>query len=165
MPRFCRFLPGPLVTTSPQVINGAASPGQQCCSGNCPRSTSPPSRRFVWQGALPTILGVMLQTCLSIGNLSQASLSPRGGSGSFSSDSTRPISRKAEGSSAPMPRATLRVVPNKFTSAGCLLGSPNRVGRSMRSAGPAFRRQASASAVISNSVAISGLTRCNSPSS
>jgi hypothetical protein len=33
MPRFCRALCGPRVTTSPQVISGATSPGQQCWIG------------------------------------------------------------------------------------------------------------------------------------
>ena len=36
-------LSGPRVTTSPQVMSGATSSGQQVCTGNRPRSTSVPS--------------------------------------------------------------------------------------------------------------------------
>src|SRR3989338_2145775 len=83
MPRFWRGLFGPLVTTSPQVISGAISPGQQCWIGNLPRSTSAPSHTISWQGAEETTLGDMVSTCFSTGHFSHASFSPFGGSGSF----------------------------------------------------------------------------------
>ena len=74
---------GPLVTTSPQVISGAMSPGQQCWIGSRARSTSVPSQTISWQGAEETVFGAMFMTCFKIGSLSQASFSPLGGSGSL----------------------------------------------------------------------------------
>jgi hypothetical protein len=47
------------------------------------KSTSLPSQTTSWQGAEERTRGAMLSTCLSTGSLSQASLSPFGGSGSL----------------------------------------------------------------------------------
>ncbi len=64
-------------------MSGPASPGQQVITGSRARSTSLPSITISWQGGLLTSLGAMLSTCLRTGSLSQASLSPLGGSGSL----------------------------------------------------------------------------------
>ena len=83
MPRFWRGLFGPRVTTKPQVISGATSPGQQVWIGSLPKSTSAPSHTTSWQGALDSTLGDMFSTCFNTGHFSQASFNPLGGSGSF----------------------------------------------------------------------------------
>ena len=83
MPRFWRGLPGPRVTTKPQVIRGAASPGQQCWMGRASRSTLSAGISTSRQGPLALTLGAMFMTWRRTGNFSQASFRPRGGSGSF----------------------------------------------------------------------------------
>src|SRR5258706_774668 len=159
MPRFWRRFCGPRVTTSPQVINGAASPGQHVWIGRLPRSTSAPSRTSSWHGAADTTVGTMLSTCFKSGSLSQRSRHPRGGSGSLSNASRRPISRSSCTSLFPMPRATRNGVPNKLASTGIR----NPAGRSNKSAGPPRLSTRSQISVISRRGAISTATRFSSP--
>ena len=165
MPRFWRVLFGPRVTVSPQVINGATSPGQQCWIGRRVMSTSLPSITTSWQGADDTCLGDMVSTCFSRGSFSQASLKPLGGSGSLSMASTWPTSRNFLSASAsvatfcPMPSATRRTVPNRLPSTG--VSKP--VGFSNRTAGPPCRSTRSQISVISRWGLTGVVTRFSSP--
>ena len=52
MPTFRPPVRGSRVITAGSVMNGAASPGQQVCTGSRPRSTSSPRRTTSWQSAL-----------------------------------------------------------------------------------------------------------------
>ncbi len=120
MPRLkpsSRLSPGPLVTTSGQVISGAGSPGQQVWIGSAARSISSPLRTISWQGAAPTVRGRIAITVRSSGSSSNASRQPPGGSGCFRKARVSPISRKPPGSRS-IPQATRSTVPNRLTSTG-----------------------------------------------
>ena len=96
MPRLkasARCPPGPLVTTSGQVISGAGSPGQQVWIGSRPRSMSAPRSTTSWQGARATVLGFMASAAFSSGTISIASRQPPGGSGCLRNASSSPSSR------------------------------------------------------------------------
>jgi hypothetical protein len=118
MPRFWRDLFGPRVMTSPQVMSGATSPGQQCCTGRRARSTSAPSHTTSWQGAELATLGVMCHSVLSRPPRPSMSLKPLGASGSLRLASSSPNVRSSRTSATPMARATRAVVPNKLPSTG-----------------------------------------------
>ncbi len=125
MPRFWRVRGsgtpcGPRVTTSPHVISGPTSPGQQVCTGSAPRSTCAPSKTTSWHTGRRTLAGFMSHSALAICNNRPASFSPLGGCGSFRLASKAPISRSSPTSAAPMPIATRRGVPNKFVRAEIL---------------------------------------------
>ena len=67
MPRFWRRRDpgspcGPRVITSPQVMSGPASSGQQVCTGSRPRSTSGPSTTTSRHGARDVSAGRIVQT-------------------------------------------------------------------------------------------------------
>src|SRR3989338_389405 len=160
MPRFWRGLLGPRVTTSPQVISGATSPGQQCWIGSLPRSTSAPSHTTSWHGSEETTLGDMESTCFNIGHFSQASFSPLGGSGSFRNASSLPTSRNAWVLSSPIPNATRRGVPNRLARTGMLCPA----GFSNSNAGPCARSTRSHISVISRCGETGAETRLSSPS-
>ncbi len=120
MPRLkssSRRLPGPLVTTSGQVMSGAGSPGQQLWIGSSPRSISPPVSTTSWQGALDTVLGFIASTVFNSGSISNASRQPPGGSGWRRKASVSPISRSWRGSRS-MPQATRSTVPKRLVSTG-----------------------------------------------
>ena len=145
MPRFCRFLFGPLVITRPQVIRGAISPGQQCWMGRRARSTSLPSQTISWHFAPRNSFGDMSHTDFTSEPRPSKSLKSFGGSGSFRRASTWPILRNSLTSSAPMPSATRRVVPNRLPSTG--MSYP--VGLLNSKAGPPARKVRSHTSVIS----------------
>ena len=160
MPRFCRALCGPWVMTSPQVMSGATSPGQQCWMGRRAKSTSAPSHTTSWQAALRSSLGAMFHRVLTRALMPISSLKPLGASGSLSMASTWPNLRTSLTSATPMPRATRRGVPNRLPSTGMLWP----LGFSNSRAGPPARRVRSHRAVISRCGETDALTRLSSPS-
>ena len=120
MPRLkasARSLPGPLVTTSGQVIRGAGSPGQQVWTGSRPRSISAPRSTTSWHGARAVVFGFIVSAALSSGTISTASRQPPGGSGCLRNASSSPSSRSWCGSRF-MPQATRSTVPNRLVSTG-----------------------------------------------
>ena len=159
MPRFCRFLCGPRVMVSPQVMSGATSPGQQCWMGSRVKSTSAPVHTTSWQGGRRTLLGAMLHRVLIRSRRPHRSFMPRGGSGSFSAASTSPKARISGKPATPRARATRCGVPNKLASTGMVWP----VGFSNNSAGPPERSTRSARAVISRWGETGALMRRSSP--
>src|SRR6266581_943726 len=164
MPRFLRALRGPRVTVNPQVISGPASSGQHVWIGRRARSTSFPSHTTCWHGASEISFGAMCITCLPIGiQRSSTSRNPLGGSGSLRNARSFPISRSASrGSapgSAPMARATRRVVPNRLPSTGIMWP----FGFSNSKAGPPALSTRSQTSVISSFGSTSARTRLSSP--
>ena len=145
MPKFWRFLFGPFVMVSPQVINGATSSFQHCIIGNWYKSTSSPLNTICWQSALLRTLVGIFNTCLYCGNVCHNSLKPFGGSGSFKNANNFPTSRNADTSSCPIPNATRFGVPNKLHSTG--ISKP--FGFSNSRAGPPARKVRSEISVIS----------------
>src|SRR5439155_411150 len=120
MPRLnpsSRDVPGPLVTTSGQVISGAGSSGQQVWIGSSDRSISAPRSTISWQAPDATVRGRIAMTVFSKGSISSASRQPPGGSGCFRKARVSPISRNCRGSRS-MPQATRSTVPNRLTSTG-----------------------------------------------
>ncbi len=139
MPRLkasARSLPGPLVTTSGQVISGAGSPGQQVWMGRRPRSIVSPRSTTSWQGARATVFGFIASAALSRGTMSTASRQPPGGSGCLKKASISPSCRSSPGSRF-MPQATRSTVPNRLASSGSALPSTC----SNRTAGPRSARR------------------------
>ena len=66
-----RASPGPLVTTSGQVISGAGSPGQQVWIGSCVQIDVVAARaRSPGRRGLPTVLGLIASTVLASGSSS-----------------------------------------------------------------------------------------------
>src|SRR5260370_737394 len=128
MPRLkasSRRSPGPLVTTSGQVMRGAGSPGQQPWIGRAPRSMSAPVSTISWHGALPTLFGFIAMTVRSSGSSSSASRQPPGGSGCLRKASVSPTSRSCAGSRS-MPQATRSTLPKRMTRTGIAYRPPSR---------------------------------------
>ena len=122
MPRFCRFLCGPRVTVSPQVMSGARRPASTFAPATArDRRRRPPTPL---PGTAPTLrsLGAMSSTFMNTGRVfCQASFRPFGGSGSLRNASSLPISRSASRQSSPstpIARATRCGVPNRLPSTG-----------------------------------------------
>src|SRR5712691_3936481 len=164
MPRFWRALRGPRVTVNPHVMSGPASSGQHVWIGRRARSTSLPSHTTCWHGAPEISFGAMCITCLPIGiQRSSTSRNPLGGSGSLRNASSFPISRSvSRGSapgSAPMARATRRVVPNRLPSTGITWP----LGFSNSKAGPPALSTRLQTSVISSFGSTSARTRFSSP--
>src|SRR6266852_1448081 len=164
MPRFWRALRGPRVTVNPHVMSGPASSGQHVWIGRRARSTSLPSHTTCWHGAPEISFGAMCITCFPIGiQRSSTSRNPLGGSGSLRNASSFPISRSvSRGSapgSAPMARATRRVVPNRLPSTGITWP----LGFSNSKAGPPALSTRSQTSVISSFGSTSARTRFSSP--
>src|SRR6266850_6012801 len=164
MPRFRRFLRGPRVTVNPQLMSGPASSGQHVWIGRRARSRSFPSHTTCWHGASEISFGAICITCLPIGiQRSSTSRNPLGGSGSLRNASSFPISRSvSRGSapgSAPMARATRRVVPNRLPSTGITWP----LGFSNSKAGPPALSTRLQTSVISSFGSTSARTRFSSP--
>src|SRR3989441_10517434 len=164
MPRFRRFLCGPRVTVNPHVMSGPASSGQHVWIGRRARSTSFPSHTTCWHGAPEISFGAICITCLPIGiQRSSTSRNPLGGSGSLRNASSFPTSRSvSRGSapgSAPMARATRRVVPNRLPSTGITWP----LGFSNSKAGPPALSTRLQTSVISSFGSTSARTRFSSP--
>src|SRR6266849_5278827 len=164
MPRFWRALRGPRVTVNPHVMSGPASSGQHVWIGRRDRSISLPSHTTCWHGAPEISFGAMCITCLPIGiQRSSTSRNPLGGSGSLRNASSFPISRSASrGSapaSAPIARATRRIVPNRLPSTGITWP----LGFSNSSAGPPVLSTRLQTSVISSLGSTSARTRFSSP--
>ncbi|CFW34552.1 Uncharacterised protein [Bordetella pertussis] len=164
MPRFCRRAFGPRVITRPQASRGATSPGQQVWMGRRLSSTSAPSQTISWQAALRTVLGLMShRAAFSMDTLASASRRPLGASGSRREASSSPVSRRAPTSSAPMPQATRRGVPNRLASTGMSAGASLWRAFSNSRAGPPARSTRSAISVISSRVETGAVMRLSSP--
>ena len=101
-----------------QVISGAASSGQQCCTGSLARSTSGPSQTCSWHGAERTWRGVMFHNVLSRLRMPTSSFSPDGAAGSLRLASISPSARRCARSGTPIARITRSVVPNRLPSTG-----------------------------------------------
>src|SRR5436309_15002091 len=145
-------------------MSGPASSGQHVWIGRRARSTSPPSHTTCLHGAPDISLGAMCITCLPIGiQRSSTSRNPLGGSGSLRNASSFPTSRSvSRGSapgSAPMARATRRVVPNRLPSTGVVWP----LGFSNSKAGPPVLSTRSQTSVISSFGSTSARTRFSSP--
>src|SRR5437899_7123600 len=145
-------------------MSGPASSGQHVWTGRRARSTSLPSHTTCWHGAPEISLGAMCITCLPIGiQRSSTSRNPLGGSGSLRNASSFPISRSvSRGSvpgSAPMARATRRVVPNRLPSTGITWP----LGFSNSKAGPPALSTRLQTSVISSFGSTSARTRFSSP--
>src|SRR5437879_1429549 len=145
-------------------MSGPASSGQHVWIGRRARSTSLPSHTTCWHGAPEISLGAMCITCLPIGiQRSSTSRNPLGGSGSLRNASSFPISRSvSRGSapgSAPMARATRRVVPNRLPSTGITWP----LGFSNSKAGPPALSTRLQTSVISSFGSTSARTRFSSP--
>ncbi len=166
MPRLkpsSRAVPGPFVTTSGQVINGAGSSGQQVWIGSNDRSISAPRSTISWQGAAATVRGRIAMTVFSKGSISNASRQPPGGSGCLRKARVSPISRNCCGSRS-MPQATRSTVPNKLTSTGIVLLPPfSRTTFSNSTAGPASARSRVWISVISRKGETGAATRFSRP--
>src|SRR6266581_1592075 len=145
-------------------MSGPASSGQHVWIGRRDRSTSFPSHTTCWHGAREISFGAMCITCLPIGiQRSSTSRNPVGGSGSLRNARSFPMSRSASrGSapaSAPIARATRRVVPNRLPSTG--IAWP--LGFSKSSAGPPALSTRQQTSVISSFGSTSARTRFSSP--
>src|SRR5579862_1331463 len=147
MPTFRWPLRGSRVITAGSVMNGAASPGQQVCTGRSARSTSSPRRTTSWQAPLRTLVG--LESAIDFSCLRPRSLSASPDGGCISS---------TPASFAPM--SSRRSAPNGLISNGCLLP----FGRSKRRAGPPDLTARSTISVISRYGSTSTPTRTSSPS-
>ena len=172
MPRLkssSRSSDGPLVTTRPQVISGAGSPGQQVWIGRDPKSIRSPVSTTSCTGAFFTVLSRMPMTVWASGSISQASFRPRGGSGLRRKASSSPTSRSSPAvvrsrPSRVTPMATRFTVPNRLTSTGMSDGVPSAfTGRSNSTAGPPFRSSRVWISVISSTVETGSDTRTSSP--
>src|SRR5579862_1734969 len=157
MPTFRWPVRGSRVITAGSVMNGAASPGQQVCTGRSARSTSSPRRTTSWHAPLRTLVG--LESAIDFSCLSPRSLSasPDGGCISSTPASFAPMSSRR---STPNARHIRRSVPNWLISNGCLLP----FGRSKRRAGPPDLTARSTISVISRYGSTSTPTRTSSPS-
>ena len=167
MPRLkasSRRPPGPLVTTSGQVISGAGPPGQQVWTGSLARSMSPPSSTTSWQGAADTVRGFIAITVLSSGSMPTASRQPPGGSGCLRKASVSPTWRSSPGSRS-MPQATRSTVPNRLTSTGMPKALPSsRTTFSNSTAGPCSAISRVWISVISRTGETGSETRASRPS-
>ena len=107
---------GSFVMTAGSVMNGAGSPGQQRWIGSRPRSTSAPSKKTSWQGALDTVFGRESATDLSLRSPRTFSRSPSGGCMSRMSPSLAAASSSVSTPNAMHMRFS---VPNWLMSSGC----------------------------------------------
>ena len=166
MPRLnpsSRAVPGPLVTTSGQVISGAGSSGQQVWIGNSDKSISAPRSTISWQAPAETVRGRIAMTVFSSGSISNASRQPPGGSGCFRKARVSPISRNCCGSRS-MPQATRSTVPNRLTSTG--IGIAPGVSRTIfsnKTAGPPSASSRVWISVISRNGETGAATRLSRP--
>jgi hypothetical protein len=172
MPRLkssSRSLPGPLVTTSGQVISGAGSPGQQVWTGSLLRSMSSPVSTTSCTGAFFTVPGRIAITVLARGSMSRASFRPLGGAGWRRKASNSPTSRSSPAvvrGSPPRvtPMATRLTVPNRLARAGMGERVPSgRITFSNSTAGPPVASRRVWISVISSTVDTGSVTRTSSP--
>ena len=96
---------GSRVITAGSVMNGAASPGQQVCTGSAPRSTSSPRSTTSWQAPLRTVFGRESAIDFSFWRPRIFSPSPCGGcisstSASFVADVVEPLDAEGEAHAA-----------------------------------------------------------------
>src|SRR5213594_2715922 len=145
-------------------MSGPASSDQHVWIGRRARSTSFPSHTTCWHGAPEISFGAMCITCLPIGiQRSSTSRNPLGGSGSLRNASSFPtsrsVSRGSAAGSAPMARATRRVVPNRLPSTGITWP----LGFSNSKAGPPALSTRLQTSVISSFGSTSARTRFSSP--
>ena len=160
---------GPLVTTRPQVISGAGSPGQHDWTGRAVRSIWSPVSTTSCTGARPTVLGRIDITVLASGSISMASAKPRGGVGLRRKASSSPTSRSSPVvvrllPSSVTPMATRFTVPNRLARHGIGLIDPSGMtGFSNSTAGPPLRSSRVWISVISRTVETGSDTRTSSP--
>ena len=112
---------GPRVTIRPQVISGAdvARPAGLHRQARRGRRPSPSQHDFLARRRRAAPWAPCSAPASPSGSLSHASRKPLGGSGSFRSASSLPISRSAvDRVFAPMPSATRCGVPNRLPSTG-----------------------------------------------
>ena len=172
MPRLkssSRSSDGPLVTTRPQVISGAGSPGQHDWTGRAVRSIWSPFSTTSCTGAFFTVLGRIDRTVCISGSISIASPRPRGGVGFLRKASSSPTSRNSPAvvrslPSSVTPMATRFTVPNRLARQGMGLIVPSGMtGFSNSTAGPPFLSRRVWISVISSTVETGSDTRTSSP--
>ena len=148
---------GSLVITAGSVMKGAASPGQQVCTGSAPRSTSSPVKTTSCAGPCRTVCGS--ESAIDFSFLSPRTLSTRPCGGCISSTSSS-FAATSSRRSTPKARHIRRSVPNWLISNGWF----EPFGCSKRRAGPPALTTRSVTSVTSRSGSTSAETRTSSPS-